>query len=101
MAQYRRLGKLAETVAQFMKKGRQVYIEGRIQNRRYDDKEGVKRYISEVNANRVTFLGGRGDGGFQGGGGPPSGGGRGAAPQNDFPPDYGGAAGPDDDDIPF
>ena len=95
-------GKLAETVAKFLQKGRQVYLEGRIQNRSYEDKEGIKRYISEVNANRVTFLGGRSDSGYQGGG------------QNDGTPpsgdDFSGGdfnsggtsgAGPSDDDIPF
>lgn len=92
-------GKLAETVNKFVQKGRQVYVEGRIQNRSYDDKDGNKRYISEINATKVTFLGGRGDSGFQGGGvAPPSGeshegglGGGGGAPD----------MGPNDDDIPF
>ena len=87
-------GKLAETVSKFLQKGRQVYVEGRIQNRSYDDKDGIKRYISEINALRVTFLGGRGgDSGFQGGGGPPSGGGD----FNGGPSNFG----PNDDDIPF
>ena len=94
-------GKLAETVSKFLQKGRQTYIEGRIQNRSYDDKEGIKRYISEINAIKVTFLGGRGDGGYNSGGstsGPPagddySGGGGGSGPGQSF--------GPNDDDIPF
>ncbi len=100
-------GRLAETVSKFLQKGRQVYLEGRIQNRSYDDKEGVKRYISEINANRVTFLGGRGgDGGFQGGGGSPSGGGYdgGGGPPSGGGSDGGGSPpdfGPSDDDIPF
>ena len=55
-------GKLAETVSKFLQKGRQVFVEGRIQNRSYDDKEGNKRYISEINAIKVTFLGGRSGG---------------------------------------
>lgn len=96
-------GKLAETVSKFLQKGRQVFVEGRIQNRSYDDKEGIKRYISEVNAARVTFLGGRNDGqsgGYQGGGSsaPSSGGGSRSGGS-----DSGGPSGfiPDDDDIPF
>ncbi len=52
-------GKQAELANQYLKKGRPVYIEGRIQNRSYDDKEGNKRYISEVVVQRLQFLGGR------------------------------------------
>ena len=94
-------GKLAETVSKFLQKGRQVYVEGRIQNRSYDDKDGIKRYISEINALRVTFLGGRGgDNSFQGGGGQPQSGG---GPGSGGGYDGGGPSnfGPDDDDIPF
>ena len=98
-------GKLAETVAKFLQKGRQVFIEGRIQNRSYDDKEGIKRYISEINAARVTFLGSRNEG--YGGGGPSSGpsgpgyGGGGEGQGGGF--DSSGPSGfvPNDDDIPF
>ncbi|MCP4674708.1 MAG: single-stranded DNA-binding protein [Deltaproteobacteria bacterium] len=108
-------GKLAETVAKFLQKGRQCYLEGRIQNRSYDDKEGIKRYISEINANRVTFLGGRGGdggyqggggGGYQGGGGGGQGGGGGGQGGGQGGGGQGGggeppAFGPNDDDIPF
>lgn len=53
-------GKQAETCGQYLKKGRQVYIEGRISNRSYDAKDGSgKRYITEIVAQRVQFLGGR------------------------------------------
>ena len=96
-------GKLAETVSKFLQKGRQVYVEGRIQNRSYDDKDGIKRYISEINAARVTFLGGRGGdgGGFQGGGGQSGGGGGQSGDGGGY--DGGGPSnfGPNDDDIPF
>ena len=51
-------GKQAEHCAKYLSKGRQVYVEGRIQTRSYDDKEGNKRYITEVIANNVQFLGG-------------------------------------------
>jgi len=50
-------GKQAETAKDLMKKGDQVFVEGRIQNRSYDDKNGIKKYISEVVALRVMKLG--------------------------------------------
>jgi single-strand DNA-binding protein len=55
-------GKQAESCGQYLAKGRQVYIEGSIRSRSYDDKEGNKRYITEVVAQRVQFLGGSGGG---------------------------------------
>ena len=71
------------------RQGRQVYVEGSIRTRQHDDKDGNKRYITEIIAQRVQFLGGRGGdsprGGVSGGGG------------DDVPP----APVPDDDDIPF
>ena len=51
-------GKTAENCAQYLKKGRQAYIEGRIQTRKWQDKEGRDRYTTEVIANTVQFLGG-------------------------------------------
>lgn len=51
--------KTAEAVGKYLKKGRQVYVEGRLQTRTYDDKEGVKRYVTEIVANEVKFLGGK------------------------------------------
>jgi single-strand DNA-binding protein len=54
-------GKQAENVAKFLAKGRQVYIEGKIQTRSWDDeKTGQRRYITEINAYKVKFLGGPG-----------------------------------------
>ena len=61
--------KQAESCNQYLSKGRQVYIEGRLQTRSYEDKEGVKKYSTEVIADQVLFLGGRGEGGGGGGGG--------------------------------
>jgi single-strand DNA-binding protein len=55
-------GKTAELCGEYLKKGRQVYIEGKLQTREWTDKEGQKRYTTEVVANNVTFLGGRPDG---------------------------------------
>ncbi len=50
--------RLAEICGQYVKKGTQVYIEGRIENRSYDDKDGNKKYISEITANELILLGG-------------------------------------------
>jgi single-strand DNA-binding protein len=68
-------GKAGEIINQYMKKGRQIYIEGKIQTRKYEDKEGQTRYITEINGSDFAFLdGGRGaegdapangDGGFR------------------------------------
>lgn len=52
-------GKQAEVMKEYLHKGKQVYIEGRIHNRSYDDKEGNKKYISEVVVQNFTFLGSR------------------------------------------
>jgi single-strand DNA-binding protein len=59
-------GKTAELCAQYLGKGRSVYIEGRIQSREWEDKEGQKRNTTEIVAQTVQFLGGRG--GSSGGG---------------------------------
>ncbi len=53
-------GKTAENCSKFLQKGRQVYIEGRLQTRSWDDKEGKKQYMTEIVANSVVFLGGGG-----------------------------------------
>ena len=53
-------GKQGETCAQYLAKGRQAYVEGSIRSRSYDDKTGQKRYITEIIAQRVRFLGGGG-----------------------------------------
>jgi len=80
-------GKQAETCGQYLAKGRQVYVEGSIRTRQYDDKEGNRRYMTEIIAQRVQFLGGRGGEGARG------------ASAEEMPP----AAAPagEDDDIPF
>ncbi|MQA00832.1 MAG: single-stranded DNA-binding protein [Dehalococcoidia bacterium] len=83
--------RLAETCAQYLAKGRQVYVEGRMQTRSWDDQQtGQKRYMTELVAEEVKFLGSREDRGGGGGG---------------FSPSF--AAGPDTegdidpDDLPF
>ena len=101
-------GKRAEVCSKYLSKGRQVYVEGRIQTRTYDDKEGNKRYITEVIAVDVQFLGGGGRDGERSRGSnrsddappPPSDG-----PFDDQGGGYsgggGGGGGGPDDDIPF
>ncbi len=56
-------GKSAENCAQYLQKGRSVYIEGRLQTREWEDKDGNKRQTTETIAQVVQFLGGRGGGG--------------------------------------
>jgi single-strand DNA-binding protein len=65
-------GQQAEHCNNYLSKGRQVYVEGRLRTRSYDDKDGVKKYATEIIADVVQFLGGRdggGGGGGRGGGG--------------------------------
>lgn len=62
-------GPQAEHCNNYLSKGRQVYVEGRLRTRSYDDKDGIKRYSTEIVADTVQFLGGRGEGGGRGGGG--------------------------------
>lgn len=80
-------GKRAEVCSKYLSKGRQVFVEGRIQTRNYDDKEGTKRYITEIIANDVQFLGG---GSRDGEGGGPAGGGGGGGGQRGGGGDGGG-----------
>jgi len=53
-------GKLAELCNQFLAKGRQVYLEGRLQTRQWQDKDGQTKYTTEIQAQTVQFLGGQG-----------------------------------------
>ncbi|MCR9097872.1 MAG: single-stranded DNA-binding protein [bacterium] len=93
-------GRQAEMCNQYLSKGRTVYVEGRIQTREWEDKDGNKRYTTEINASNVNFIGPRTDGGGGGGGGGSysGGGGGGGGTRNDAPMD---AGPPVDDDIPF
>lgn len=56
-------GRLAEIVAEYLKKGSQVYVEGRLQTRKWQDKEGNDRYTTEIVANEMQMLGSRSSGG--------------------------------------
>jgi single-strand DNA-binding protein len=100
--------KLGEIAAEYLRKGSQVYIEGSLRTRKWQDKEGKDRYTTEIIARDMQMLGSRGGGGGGGGGGMSGGGGggggdsrpsRSAAPEERGPPpaDEGGF----DDDIPF
>ncbi len=62
-------GKTAETLQEYLLKGRQIYIEGRLQTRQWDDRDGNKRYTTEIRSDRVVLLGARGSGSSTGGGG--------------------------------
>ncbi len=61
-------GRLAEIAAEYLKKGRQVYIEGSIRTDKYTDKEGVQRFSTDIIASEMQMLGGGGEGGGGGGG---------------------------------
>lgn len=50
-------GKLADALAEFLTKGKQVYVSGELQTRQWDDKDGVKRYTTEIRGDRVVLLG--------------------------------------------
>jgi single-strand DNA-binding protein len=99
-------GEPAENCAKFLSKGRMVYVEGRLQTRSWDDKDGKKRYSTEVVADRVVFLGGSGgESGAGGGAGGRKGGGRGGWGEEAPPPSDSNDNGPTtpagDDEIPF
>ena len=58
-------GKTAESLQEYLTKGKQIYVEGRLQTRSWDDKDGNKRYTTEIRGDRVVLLGGGGGGGGQ------------------------------------
>jgi single-strand DNA-binding protein len=97
-------GRLAEIAAEYLRKGSQVYIEGKLRTRKWQDKEGKDRYTTEIVADEMQMLGSKGGGASAGaaaaaGGGAAAagGGGGGRAAVND----NGGPPGDFDDDIPF
>ena len=103
-------GRLAEIAGDYLRKGSQVYIEGSLRTDKYTDKNGIERYSTDIIANEMQMLGGRGDGGQGGGGGNYERGSRPAPAQRREPaasraPAAAPAAGfddvPFDDDIPF
>ncbi len=102
-------GRLGEIAAEYLKKGSQVYIEGSLRTRKWQDKQGNERYTTEIVANDMQMLGGArgsGMGGGPGGGALAGGGaGRGGEPIPDYShsegPSGGGGRDDFDDDIPF
>jgi len=114
-------GRLGEIANQYLTKGSRVYIEGKIETRKWTNKEGQDQYTTEIRCNEMKMLGGgaggaagsgarsggqpqgNNQGGNQGGGFPTHGGGGGSAPKGNDPfasaPDFGDV--PIDDDIPF
>ena len=110
-------GRLAEVAGEYLRKGSQVYIEGSLRTRKWQDKQGNDRYSTEIVGNDLQMLGGRGGGAGGAGGGPmpPGGAGAGGGGREPFGEDTGGGgAAPRgggggsggsgeefDDDIPF
>jgi single-strand DNA-binding protein len=94
-------GKTAESLSEYLTKGKQIYVEGRLQTRQWDDKDGNKRYTTEIRGDRIVLLSGGGGGG--------GGGTRGQTMSRGGGADQGGhEMGPEppsepltDDDIPF
>ena len=80
-------GKQAEIARDYLTKGKQVYIEGSLQTRQWEDKDGQKRYTTEIRCQRFLMLGGRGEAASAAGGGP--------EPEMPEDPAFG------DEDIPF
>lgn len=80
-------GKTAESLAEYLTKGKQIYVEGKIETRQWEDKDGNKRYTTEIRSDRITLLGG---------GQRSQGGGAGSSAGADAPEPQ-----PTDDDIPF
>ena len=76
-------GRLAEIVGQYLKKGSSVYVEGRLQTRKYTDKDGVEKYATDIIAENMQMLGGRS--GMGGGDSMDDGGGYEAPPQRQAP----------------
>ncbi|MBK7794010.1 MAG: single-stranded DNA-binding protein [Betaproteobacteria bacterium] len=97
-------GRQAEIAGEYLKKGSSAYIEGSLRTRKWQDKEGRDQYTTEIRADRIQLLGGRGSsgagdadfgGGSAAGSGAPRGGAKGGgAPKKTQPDDF-------DDDIPF
>jgi len=99
-------GKSAESLSEYLTKGKQIFVEGRLQTRKWQDKDGHDKYTTEIRADRITLLGGGGGGGGMAGSarpqrsagagaGAPSGGGGDHEPMGEPISDL------TDDDIPF
>lgn len=94
-------GRTAESLHEYLTKGKQIYVEGRLQTRKWTDKDGVEKYTTEIRGDRVVLLGGGGGGRSGGGGGRSM---EGAAAGGGGGYDHHDSGGPgdlSDDDIPF
>jgi single-strand DNA-binding protein len=89
-------GKTAESLNEYLTKGKQIYVEGRLQTRQWDDKDGNKRYTTEIRGDRVVLLGGGGGRGASSDRGGDSMGGHAAGASGQESPEP-----LTDDDIPF
>ena len=86
---------LADVAERYLKTGNTIYVEGKLRTRSYDDKDGITRYVTEIEGDNMTMLGGRSDGASSAGqSSQPS-----AQPAAPSPSQ--GAPEPDDDDLPF
>ena len=96
-------GRLGEIAAEYLRKGSQVFVEGKLRTRKWQDKQGNDRFTTEIIADNMQMLGGRAGAGGGGGAGPERSSGASAPPREDFdqsPPPAGGKE-DFDDDIPF
>lgn len=91
-------GRTAEVAGEYLSKGKTVYIEGRLQTRKWQDKDGKDRYTTEVVGEKMQMLGGKGEGG---GGQRPSGGNRGGYQDHNQSSGYDEPSFNPDDEIPF
>ena len=94
-------GKSAESLSEYLTKGKQIFVEGRLQTRKWQDKDGHEKYTTEIRADRITLLGG--GGGMAGGAWPQRSAGAGAASGGggDHEPMGDPISDLTDDDIPF
>jgi len=90
---------LADIAERYLKTGNTVYIEGKLRTRSYDDKEGVTRYVTEIEADNMTMLGGRNDGGQ--GQSQPQSQSQSQPKSQSSPASSDGGTDSDDDDLPF
>lgn len=96
-------GKTAETLQDYLVKGKQIYVEGKLQTRKWKDKDGNDKYTTEVRGDRVVLLSGGGGGGSRGEGARSEGGGARNTTTDEFSQGEpaGGSVELTDDDIPF
>jgi single-strand DNA-binding protein len=96
-------GRLGEIAAEYLRKGSQVFVEGKLRTRKWQDKTGNDRFTTEIIADNMQMLGARGGPGGGGGGGGADRGGQSAPPRDDYDQSAAPAGGKEDfdDDIPF